>query len=134
MLAASIFMNALSVYVLHDVDADRIGKLNLAYRELMEEFLLFAVVATAVFLLVVWLGSMVLRLGVATSGPRLAFILGAAVIVIQYPAEFAIRVMNRQHSSESFLLAYLLGAPVCCAAIVIWNARRRRSMDQPAKG
>ena len=31
---AALFTNAVAVYLLHDVDPDRIGKLNLAYWEL----------------------------------------------------------------------------------------------------
>lgn len=51
MLVAALFTNAVAVYLLHDVDPDRIGQWNLAYRELAEEFLLFAFVVAALFLL-----------------------------------------------------------------------------------
>ena len=42
MFATAMFTNAAAVYLLHDVDADRIGKWNLAYWELTLEFLVFA--------------------------------------------------------------------------------------------
>jgi hypothetical protein len=129
MLAASIFTNAIAVYLLHDVDADRIGRLNLAYWDLTLEFLVFTVVVAAVFLLVSWIGSLVLRLRVVNSGLKLGFALGVAVILIQYPAEFIARKLSFEHSADSFLLAYLLLAPICCAAIIFLDAHKRRSAD-----
>ena len=39
--------NAVAIYLLHDVGADRIGKWNLAYSELTQEFVLFAIIGQA---------------------------------------------------------------------------------------
>jgi hypothetical protein len=130
MLTTAIFTNAVAVYLLHDVDIDRIGRLNLAYRELTLESLIFAIVATAIFLLAGWIGSLVLRLRVASSGLRLGFVLGIALMLIQYPGELIVRKFSSQHSADSFLLAYLLLAPMCCAGIIILDCHRRRSDDR----
>jgi hypothetical protein len=132
MLTASLFTNAVAVYLLHDVDADMVGRLNLAYRELMREFVFFAIVATVIFLLAGWLGSLVLRLKVASAGPRLAFVLGVTTILIQYPAEFVARLLNSGRSSDSFLLAYLLLVPACSAGILVRDAYIRQSADAPS--
>jgi len=35
-------------------------------------------------------------------------VLGIAVVFIQYPAEFIVRKLNAQQTSENFLLAYRL--------------------------
>jgi hypothetical protein len=125
---AAVFTNALAVYVLHDIDADRVGKLNLAYAELTLEFLFFALVATTAFLVAIWVGAKMLRLQVVDSGLRLGFTLGIILILIQYPVEFIIRKLSTEHSSDSFLLAYPLLAPLCCAAIVVRDAHRQRSI------
>jgi hypothetical protein len=130
MVTTSIFTNAVAVYLLHDVDIDRIGRLNLAYRELTLESLIFAIVATAIFLLASWIGSLVLRLRVASSGLRLGLVLGIAFMLIQYPGELIVRKFSSQHSADSFLLAYLLLAPMCCAGIIILDCHRRRSADR----
>ena len=126
---ASILTNALAVYVLHDVDADRLENLNLAYRELMLEFLVFAIVFTATFLLFGWIVSLILRLRIVNSSSIFSFVLGMAVILIQYPAEYLVRKLNADHTSDRFLLGYLLLTPVCCVAIVFLDAHRRRSIN-----
>jgi hypothetical protein len=125
MLVASVFTNAVAVYLLHDVDADEIGNFNSAYRGLMLEFLVYSIIVTAIFLLTVWTGSQVMRSRVDSSA-RIGFILGTAVILIQYPAEFIVR-WRTGHSSNLFLLAYMLLAPIGCASIVLVDARKRRS-------
>jgi hypothetical protein len=57
MFATAMLTNAASVYLLHDVDTDRMGKWNLAYRELTAEFLLFGLIVAAIFLLLTWMGT-----------------------------------------------------------------------------
>jgi hypothetical protein len=49
MFATAMLTNAASVYLLHDVDTDRMGKWNLAYRELTAEFLLFGLTCRSNF-------------------------------------------------------------------------------------
>jgi hypothetical protein len=52
MFATALSTNAAAaVYLLHDIDADRIGKWNLAFWELNLEFFIFSLVLTASILL-----------------------------------------------------------------------------------
>jgi len=127
LFGAAICANAVALYLLHDVDADRIGKLNLAYGELMEEFFIFSAIACAIFLLVTWIGKRVLRLHGVRRDARLALLLGIALIVIQYPAEFLVRHLASQRVTDAFLLAYLLFSPFLCAAIFLFASHKRQS-------
>jgi len=58
--------NAVAIYLLHDVGADRIGKWNLAYSELTQEFVLFAIIVAGLFFLWTWIGNSVFHLKVCT--------------------------------------------------------------------
>lgn len=118
--------NAVAVYWLHDVDADRMGQLNLAYRELTLEFFVFAVVLTVILFLLTCVGTFALRLRDVPPSPTLAFVLGMAVPILQYPAEFAVRKLTAGNLTDAFLLAYLLLSPVACAAIILMNGHRRK--------
>jgi hypothetical protein len=130
--AAAIFTNAVAVYLFHDVDADRIGKLNLAYWELTLEFFAFGLVMAIIFLLLTWVGALVFRLRHVPPNPRLSFVLGIVVTVLQYPAEFAVRKLAGD-SADAFLLGYLLLGPVCCAAVVLLNRHKRRITENPVE-
>ena len=127
MFATALLTNAAAVYLLHDVDADRIGKWNLAFRELTLEFLIFSLVVTVPFFLLTWIGTMVFRLRHVAPNLKLGVVLGIAVILIQYPAEFTVRKLAPGHSADSFLLGCMLLSPICCAAIVLFSAHKRRA-------
>jgi len=129
--ATSMLANAIAVYWLHDVDADLVGRWNLAYRELTLEVLVFSIVVASCFLLLTWIGKVVFRLRQITRNSTLGLFLGAAVTCLQYPAEFAVRKLTTTHSSDKFLLAYLLLSPVCCAAIVLLDSHKRRPATKP---
>jgi hypothetical protein len=123
--AAAVFTNAAAVYLLHDVDPDRIGKLNLAYWELTLEFFAFGLVLAVIFFVLTWIGTLALRLRDITPNLKLGLILGIAVTVLQYPAEFAVRKFG-ENWADAFLLGYLLVSPVCCTAIILLNSYKRR--------
>lgn len=125
LLAASVLTNAVAVYWLHDVDPDLVGKWNLAYQQLTLEFLIFSVVVASSFLVLTWMGRIVFRLRQVTVNSRLGLFLGAATVFLQYPAEFAVRMFTTTHTSDTFLTAYLLLSPVCCAAIVLLDSHKR---------
>jgi hypothetical protein len=126
MFTAAMLTNAISVYLLDDVDADLIGKWNQAYWDLTIEFFFFAVVVAALFLTVTWVGTLILHLSHTPPNSRLALVLGIALILFQYPAEFAVRKLNAGHSANTFLLAYLVLSPMACSTIVL--IRRYRSI------
>jgi hypothetical protein len=46
---AALPLNTLSVYVFHDVDKDKIDKLNLAFSQLNAEMTMFAIIAACYF-------------------------------------------------------------------------------------
>jgi len=124
-VAAATFTNAAAVYWLHDVEADRVGKLNLAYWELTLEFLAFGLVLAVIFFLVTWIGTLLFRLQDVPPNPKLAFPLGVVVTVLQYPAEFAVR-LTTGGSADGFLLGYLLVSPVFCAVVILLNRHTRQ--------
>ena len=127
MFATALLTNAAAVYLLHDVDADRIGKWNLAFWELTVEFFVFSLVLTVSFFLLTWIGIMVFRLRQVALNFELGLVLGIAVMLVQYPAEFTVRKLAPGHSADSFLLGYILLSPICCAAIVLVSAHKRRA-------
>jgi hypothetical protein len=127
MFTTALFTNGAAVYLLHDVDADRIGKWNLAFWELTLEFFIFSLVLTVSFFLLTWIGTMVFRLRHVAPNLKLGFALGIAVMLIQYPAELTARKLTSGHSADSFLLGYILLSPICCAAIVLFDAHKRRA-------
>gem|GEM_PF-4561752 len=98
MFASAMATNAAAVYLLHDVDADRIGKWNLAYWELTLEFFVFSLVLAVLFFLLTWIGTVAFGL---RHGPL--------------------------NSADAFLLGYLVLSPLCCAAIVLLNSHKRRT-------
>jgi hypothetical protein len=123
--AAAMFANAASVYLLHDVDADLIGKWNLAYWELTLEFLAFSTVVAICFFLATWIGTVAFGLRDVPANLKLGFVLGIVLTLIQYPAEFTVRKLTPAFA-DAFLLGYLLLSPLCCAAIILLNSRKRR--------
>jgi hypothetical protein len=74
MTITTLSLNAFSVYLLHDVDADRVGQWNLAYLELTGEFLILAAVVGIFVLALTWFGGILLGLqGIPPSrGSRLS--------------------------------------------------------------
>ena len=127
MFATALLTNAAAVYLLHDVDTDRAGEWNLAFWELTLEALIFSLVLTVSFFLLTWIGTMVFRLRHVALNLKLTVVLGIAVMFIQYPAEFTARKLAPGHSADSFLLGYILLSPICCAAIILLSALKRRA-------
>jgi hypothetical protein len=83
MTIAALPLNAISVYLFHDVDDDRVGQWNLAYLELCGEFLILAAVAGTLVFLLTWIGRILLRLQEIPPSPKLAFFLGVLLILAQ---------------------------------------------------
>ena len=124
MFVTAMFTNAIAVYLLHDVDADRVGQWGLAYWGLTLEFFVFALLVSAAFLVLTGLGRLLLGLRNVPVNIRLGLVLSVVVILIQYPAEFTIRQLNGG-SSDAFLLGYLLLSPVFCASVTLLDQRKR---------
>jgi len=114
-------VNFISVYLLHDVDKERVGQWNLAFFELCEEFLLFGLVVTGLFLFFLWCGRALLRIP-TSSNYVLAFFMGVLVIVVQYPVERAGRAFF-QSRGDVVLNLYLLLSPLFCAVLFLIKSR-----------
>ena len=101
------------------------GKLNRAYLDLTLEFLAFSLVVALSFFLLTWIGTLVFGLRKVRANLGLGLVLGIAVILIQYPAEFTVRKLTPD-SADAFLLSYLLLNPICCAAIILLHSHKWR--------
>jgi hypothetical protein len=121
MMIAVLIVNFISVYLLHDVDKDRVGRWNLAFFELCAEFLLFGLVVTALFLLFLWCGRALFRTPVSPNYV-LAFFMGVLVILLQYPVDLASRVLLPSRA-DLILTVYPLLSPLFCAGILLLKSR-----------
>ena len=121
MVAAVLPVNFISVYLLHDVDKERVGRWNLAFFELFEEFLLFSLVVTGLFLFFLWCGRALLRIP-ASSNYVLAFSMGVLVILLQYPIEVGGRAVLPAWE-DVVLTLYLLLSPLICAVVFLIKSR-----------
>jgi hypothetical protein len=129
MTITALSLNAISVYLLHDVDADRVGQWNLAYLELCVEFLILAAVVGIVVLALTGIGRILLRLQGIPPSPKLAFFLGILLILAQYPIEFAARKYFPDRRDIVLMVYPFLGSIVCAALILRDNfAKMPRSI------
>ena len=121
MMIAVIPVNFISVYLLHDVDKDLVGRWNLAFFELCEEFLFFGLIVTGLFLFSLWCGRALLRI---PTSPNyiLAFFMGVLLILLQYPIEVAGR-MVLPSSVDLVRGLYLLLRPMFCAVLFLIKSR-----------
>lgn len=120
MTVAALPLNAISVYLFHDVDHDRVGQWNLAYLELCGEFLILVAIAGTIVLLLTWLGRILFRLQEIPTNRKLAFFLGILLILAQYPIEFAARKYFPAQK-DIVLGLYLFSSPIVCAALLLWD-------------
>jgi len=120
MTIAALPLNAISVYLFHDVDRDRVGQWNLAYLELSEEFLILAVIVGAIVLLLTWLGRILFHLQGTPTNPKLAFFLGILLILAQYPIELAARKYFPVQK-DIVLGLYPFLSPIVCTALLLWD-------------
>ncbi len=121
MLITVLPVNFISVYLLHDVDKERAGQWNLAFFELCEEFLIFSMVVTGLFLFFLWCGRVLLRIP-PSSNYVLAFSMGVLVILVQYPIELAGRAVLPSWEDVVVTL-YLLVSPLLCAVFFLIRSR-----------
>jgi hypothetical protein len=97
LLLAMLPVNAISVYVLHDVDQDRVGLWNKAFRVLAAGALAFSVVASLLLLIYLSAGRRILRLSEAPTDTSLATVLGASAAVCQYLFDIAATKVRARH-------------------------------------
>jgi hypothetical protein len=128
-LCAALSIAAISVYVLHDVDKDQMGRWNEAFAGLCVEFVLFTLIIGAGVALLAFLGRRLFHLKGYSPRPKLAFSLGVGVSVLQYPWEFIGRVLFPK--LEDFTLSlYLLVAIVVCSIVILRDSLRQLKFSQ----
>jgi len=117
---SALLLGAVSVYVFHDVDRDLIGKWNIAFRYLAGEVLLFGLLVTLGTTILTQIGRIVAGLRSAVPAPKLGFILGASIGVIQYPFESLVRKVADEHyafwSYAYIVLSILVPSTIFIAA------------------
>jgi hypothetical protein len=126
-LCTSLLSSALSVYVFHDVDRDRMGHLNEAFRALCGESLMFTIVFGAIVAVLTQLGNRLFHLSDYTPGSKLSCLLGIGVIVLQYPWDIAGRKLLPQFADSS-LLVYLILAIFVCTAALLRDSYKQKQM------
>ena len=132
--SATLFVDAISVYILHDVDQDQIGRWNAAFAGLCIESVLFTLIIGGSVWLLTLLGRRLFDL--RNSFPRvvLSFFLGAGVTALQYPLEFVVRKLFPRLSG-SFLSLYLILAIVACTVVLLRDnfqqLRLRKALEPP---
>jgi hypothetical protein len=114
----AILAGAISVYVFHDVDQDKIGHLNDAFAGLSIEAGVFGLMVGGPVWLLVLLGRRFLNLRDYSPRASISFSLGITVAVFQYPFEFIGRRLV-PNLTEFFLSFYLLAAILLCTAVLL---------------
>jgi hypothetical protein len=123
-LFTAIVLNAVSVYVFHDVDQNKIGHLNEAFAELAVEAVIFSLIVGGLVWLFVLAGRRLLSLRNYSPRLRVAASIGVAAAVFQYPFEYIGRRVA-PNLSDSFLFFYLITAPFLAAAVLLADVIRQ---------
>src|SRR5271167_3418117 len=87
-LCSALLCAAISVYLFHDVDKDKIGHWNEAFAGLCTESVLFTVVVGGGVALLTLLGQHLFHLKGYSPRSKLGVCLGTGVTVLQYPWDF----------------------------------------------
>ena len=114
----ALFLGAISVYIFHDVDQDKIGRLNEAFAGLSVEAIVFSLIISGAVSLLSLFGRQLFKLRGYSPRPIIGLLLGIAAAVFQYPFEFFGRRFfpNR---GDSFLRFYLGVAVFVCTAVLL---------------
>lgn len=128
-LCAALPLDAISVYIFHDVDHDKIGRWNEAFVGLSIEAAAFSLLISGGVLLLALLGRQLFHLRGCSPRPRIGLFLGIAVTVFQYPFDFAGRKLV-PNSTESFLSLYLAAAIVLCTAVLLRDTFKQQELQK----
>jgi hypothetical protein len=125
----ALFVDAISVYILHDVDKDQIGHWNEAFIGLCTESLLFTVIVGAGGALLTLLGRHLFRLRGYSPRAKVGLFLGIGVTVIQYPWDLVGRAAFPKLADSSLAL-YLIVAIVLCSIVIVHDNFRQMKLCQ----
>ena len=121
---SALVLSAASVYLFHDVDKQLIGKWDLAFRGLVEEVLIFAILVTLGTAVLTQIGRMVAGIRPAVPLTKLGFIVGAAVGLVQYPFEFLVRKVAAEH--YDFWIYTYIALSILVSSVVFIAACRKQ--------
>jgi hypothetical protein len=123
----ALFVAAISVYIFHDVDHDKIGRWNEAFAGLGAESVLFTLIVGAPVGLLTLLGRHIFHLRGYSARPMLGLFLGIGVTAFQYPWDFAGRKVFPK-SADSSLFFYLVVAIVICTVVLLRDNFRQMKL------
>jgi hypothetical protein len=126
---SALLLGAISVYVFHDVDKDLVGKWNIAFRYLAGEVLLFGLLVTLGTAILTQIGRMVAGLRSTVPAPKLGFILGASIGLVQYPFEFLVRKLADEH--YNFWSYAYIALSILVPSAVFVAASRKQHLPSP---
>ena len=131
-LCTALFSAAISVYILHDVDQDKIGHWNEAFEGLCIESVLFTAIVSGGVGLLALLGRHLFHLQGYSPRAMLGLLLGIGVAVFQYPWEVAAKkeLPNLVDPSRSL---YLVVAIILCSIVIVRdNFKQMKLCHAPA--
>jgi len=128
-------LNAISVYILRDVDQGQIGHWNEAFADLSIETVVFTLIISGSVWLLALLGRQLFNLRGYSPRARIGLFLGIAATVFQYPFEFVGRRLVPNHA-ESVLSFYLVAAIFLCTAVLLRDTfkqlKLRKALEPPS--
>lgn len=124
--STALLLSLFSVYILHDVDREKVGHLNQAFTGLCFESAVFALVIGAATGVLTAIGKRLLRVKGSNSRPAFGIFLGCCVAVCQYPWDLVARSFFPQ-LADLALETYVVVASLLCAAVLL---RRGLSQDK----
>ena len=128
----ALFVDAVSVYAFHEVDADKIGHWNQAYLGLTGESALFALLVGAAAGLLTLLGRRLFHLSCYSPHAKLSLFLGIGVTVVQYLWDFVGRKAFPNLADTSLLL-YLVIAPLLSTVVLLSDIFRQGKLAEARK-
>ena len=129
LLSTTLSIAAISVYVFHDVDKDKIGHLNQAFAGMCIESVVFTLIVGGGVALFTLAGRLLFRLKGYSPRAKLGLLLGIGVTVFQYPWEFAAR-KELPKLADSALSFYLVLAVVFCAIIIVRDSYKQMALPK----
>jgi cytochrome bd-type quinol oxidase subunit 1 len=131
----ALFLAAISVYVFHDVDQDKIGHWNEAFADLSIEAIVFSLIISGAIWLLAFLGRQLFNLRGYSPRARIGLSLGIAAAVFQYPFEFVGRKLV-PNLAKSFLSFYSVAAIFLCTAVLLRDTftqlKLRKALEPPS--
>ena len=129
LFCTSLFSAAISVYILHDVDNDKVGHWNEAFAGLCIESVLFALVISGAVGLLTLLGRHIFHLRGCSPRAMLGLFLGIGVTIVQYPWDFFGRRLLPKLAESSLSLYLVVAIVLCTVALLRDNFRQMKQYE-----